>query len=223
MAADGTVVFTKIHHCPVHLPCRAMTSPMSSSHSDFQILDQAKADLLSALVSPPPIYPWLPHHEDSEAYFADDPLGDDDPLIESALAEGWQRFSAQMTSQWANASAPRVATIIQRLKTQLQISLSDDLLHTLATAVATLEANRQTYLDRLVACAQAVLPTWDAGDLAVLARPLVYSLRDGHSEILDLNLQSIPQADWQNLSDIERARLSLTLAAFALKVVDQES
>jgi hypothetical protein len=89
--------------------------------------------------------------------------------------------------------------------------------------VATLEANRQTYLDRLVACAQAVLPTWDAGDLAVLARPLVYSLRDGHSEILDLNLQSIPQADWQNLSDIERARLSLTLAAFALKVVDQES
>lgn len=200
-----------------------MTTPMPSSPSDPQISDQAKADLLSALVGSSPIYPWAPHREASEPYFAAATLGEDDPSIEAALADGWQRFSAQMASQWVTPPSLGVATIIQRLKNQLQIALSDDLLHTLATAVATLDASRQTYLDRLVACAQAVLPTWDAGDLAVLARPLAYSLRDGHSEILDLNLRSIPQADWQSLSDIERARLSLTLAAVALKVADPES
>ena len=199
-----------------------MTPSMPSPHSDPQTAEQAQSDLLAALVGPPPIYPWAPHHEASEPYFAAATLADDDTLIETALTEGWQRFSDQIATQWATASAPGVSTLMRRLKAQLQMPLPDEILHTIATAATTREENRQTYLDRLVACAQAVLPTWDAGDLAVLARPLAYSLRDGHSEILDLNLRAILQADWQSLSDIEQARLSLTLAALALKAADRE-
>ena len=52
----------------------------------------------------------------------------------------------------------------------------------------------------------------------MLARPLAYSLRDGRGEILDLNLRAIPVADWDSLSDLEQARLSLTVASVALKV-----
>lgn len=199
-----------------------MISFMSTPHPDPQSSRQAQADLLTALVSPPPIYPWAPHQDEAEAYFVAATLGEDDALIDATLTEGWQRFSAQIEALWANVSTPWIATITQHLKAQSPMPLPDEILHTLATAVATLEDQGRTYLDCLVACAQSVLPSWDAGDLAVLARPLAYSLRSGHSDILELNLRSIPPADWHSLSDIERARLSLNLAALALKAAAQE-
>lgn len=222
MTANGAVVFTKIPYHPVHPPCRPMISFMSTPIPDPRSSEQAQADLLAALVSPPPIYPWAPHQDDAEAYFVAATLGEEDALIDTTLTEGWQRFSAQMDDLWAHASAPWIATITQRLKAQLPISLPDEILHTLATAVTTLEDQGHTYLDHLVACAQSVLPSWDAGDLAVLARPLAYSLRSGHSDILELNLRSIPPTEWHSLSDIERARLSLNLAALALKAAAQD-
>lgn len=114
------------------------------------------------------------------------------------------------------------AAIVQNLKEQIQDPLPDDLLHTVATTVIALRHSGQAYLDQLVACAQAVLPTWDAEDLAVLARPLAYSLRDGQNDILDLNLRTTLQSHWQSLSEIEQARLSLTLAALALKAAEDQ-
>lgn len=201
-----------------------MTQPMPFPHPSSA--DQAQADLLSALVGPSPVYPWAPWDDAADAYFAastadlDDDDASLDPSLETSLSEGWQRFSAHLTAQWA---APSLAnTLIQRLKAKLQSPLPDDILHTLATAVTTLTSRHQSYVEQLVTCAQAVLPTWDAGDLAVLARPLAYSLRDGHSEILDLNLRPTFQTHWDSLSDIEQARLSLTLAALALKAMDSD-
>jgi hypothetical protein len=52
---------------------------------------------------------------------------------------------------------------------------------------------------------------------------LAYSLRDGRREILALNLRSISQVDWNTLSDIEQARLSLAIASVALKAAEQEN
>jgi hypothetical protein len=194
------------------------------SSSNFQPTDQIQADLLSALVAPSPIYPWEPCAPEAEPYFAAAiaATDDDDDLINATLAEGWQRFSAQLNSQWGSSSESVVSTIIQRLKARLQSPPPDEILQAIATAVITLRSSGQTYLDQIVACAQAVLPTWDTDDLAVLARPLAYSLRDGHSEILDLNLRSILKSNWQSLSDIEQARFSLTLVALALKTATEE-
>jgi hypothetical protein len=204
-----------------------MILPMSSPSPNPQSADQAKADLLSALVVPSPIYPWEPNAPEAEAYLtaATATIDDDDTLILSSLTAGWQRFSAQLNSQWSptsESSESLVSTIIQQLKARLQSPPPDEILQTLATTVTTLRGSGQTYLDQIVSCAQAVLPTWDTGDLAVLARPLAYSLRDGHSEILDLNLRSILKSNWQSLSEIEQARLSLTLAALALRSAAEE-
>ncbi len=205
-----------------------MILPMSSPSPNPQSADQAKADLLTALVAPSPIYPWEPNAPEAEPYFtaATATIEDDDALIQTSLTEGWQRFSAQLNSQWSptsESSASLVSTIIQQLKARLQSPPPDDILQTLATTVTALRGSGQTYLEQIVSCAQAVLPTWDAGDLAVLARPLAYSLRDGHSEILDLNLRSILKSNWQSLSEIEQARLSLTLAALALRAAEEEA
>ncbi|MFH7242100.1 MAG: hypothetical protein ACHWZW_04540 [Spirulina sp.] len=201
-----------------------MTLPMSSPSSDPKSADQSKADLLSALVTPSPIYPWEPNAPEAEPYFATATatVDDGDALIHTALAEGWQRFSAQLNNQWGQTSESLVSTILQQLKARLQSPPPDEILQTIAITVTALRGSGQTYLAQIVTCAQAVLPTWDAEDLAVLARPLAYSLRDGHSEILDLNLRSILKSNWQSLSEIEQARLSLTLAALALRTAAEE-
>lgn len=201
-----------------------MTQPMPSHHPSAT--NQAQADLLSALVSPSPIYPWAPWEAAAEPYFAtgtsalDEDDAAHDPSLNDSLTEGWQRFSAHLAAQWNSPKPAAVDVLVQQIKAQLQTSLPDDLLHKLASTVTTIAASGQTYVDRLVTCAQAVLPHWDADDLAVLARPLAYSLRDGHSEILDLNLRPTLQTAWDSLSDIEQARLSLTLAALALKTME---
>ncbi len=201
-----------------------MTQPMSSPHPSTP--NQAQADLLTALVSPSPIYPWAPWEATAEPYFATGTAALDgfdaasDPSLNDSLTEGWQRFSAHLTAQWDNPETSSIDVLVRRLKAQLQTPLPDDLLHKLANTVTTMTTSGQTYVERLVTCAQSVLPNWDAGDLTVLARPLAYSLRDGHSEILDLNLRPTFQTPWASLSEIEQARLSLTLAALALKTME---
>lgn len=214
----GAVVSPRSHDHPVHLPCRPMISLMSYTQPDPHLT--AQADLLAALLSPSPSYPWEPSQ--AETYFAAAGLGDEDDALEASLTEGWQQFSAQMNAQWGRTAVPLTTAIVQYLKGQIQDPLPDDLLHTIAATVATLRHSGQAYLDQLVACAQAVLPTWDTGDLAVLARPLAYSLRDGQNDILDLNLRTTLQSNWQGLSEIEQARLSLTLAALALKAAENQ-
>ncbi|NJL49253.1 MAG: hypothetical protein HC929_19630 [Leptolyngbyaceae cyanobacterium SM2_5_2] len=75
----------------------------------------------------------------------------------------------------------------------------------------------QSFLEQMVACANVVLPAWTGDDLAVLARPMALSLRDGQGEMVDLTLRATAQTDWESLSQVERARLSLAIASVALK------
>jgi hypothetical protein len=54
-----------------------------------------------------------------------------------------------------------------------------------------------------------------------MGRPLAMAMRSGQDEALDMTLRSIPQTDWQNLPEIERARLSLVVARYALRELSQ--
>jgi hypothetical protein len=186
----------------------------------------AESDLLTSLVNEQPPYPWLPSHPASEPYFTQAAAELEDALLDQAIAAGWQRLSSQLETLWADQAAAAhtlTQTLAQTLIAQFQSRVPVDRLQIIAATVADLSHRGQSYLDQLVNCASAVLPTWDRGDLAVLARPLAYSLRGGQSEILDLNLRTMQQVDWDALSEIEQARLSLAIAAVALKAVDAES
>jgi hypothetical protein len=176
----------------------------------------AQSDLLASIVNPQRPYPWEPSNPEAEAYFATAAEDLDDPRVEAAIAAGWQTFSAQLDAQWGEASTVAKAVTLA-LTAQFQERMPIDLLQAIATTATALIRSSESFLDQLVACANQVLPSWDRDDLAVLARPLAYSLRDGHSEILDLNLRATPPTDWHNLSDIEKARLSLAIASIALK------
>jgi hypothetical protein len=182
----------------------------------------AKQDLLASILTSDPAYPWQPLAPEAEGYLASleaefDALADNN--LEAAIAAGWQILESQMTASLA-AQQPAVETAILDQLRQFQARMPDGLLQRLSTAATSLARSGQPLIDQLVQCVNDVLPGWDAADLAVLARPLAYSLRDGRGEILELNLRAIPTGAWETLSDVEQARLTLTIASVALKAAE---
>ncbi|PSN15914.1 hypothetical protein C7293_05050 [filamentous cyanobacterium CCT1] len=195
----------------------------------------AEHDLLAAILHPEPAYPWQPLAPEAEDYLARletefDALADDD--LSTAIAAGWQTLANQITTQMnATQAAPQTAvglnrtavtSVLDQLR-QFQGRLPGELLQNLASSATTLARSGQPLIDQLVQCAGDILPSWNTDDLAVLARPLAYSLRDGRGEIVELNLRAIPVAAWDSLSDLERARLTLTVASVALKAAKTDA
>jgi hypothetical protein len=177
-------------------------------------------DLLASILSTEPTYPWQPLAPEAELYMASleaelDMLEDEG--MTAAIAAGWQNFEAHMTTQMPVPELLQTASrsVLEQIR-QFQERVPNDLLQSLATSATTLTRSGQPLIDQLVQCVNAVLPAWNTDDLAVLARPLAYSLRDGRGEILELNLRAIPVTNWDSLSDLEQARLTLTIASVAL-------
>ncbi|NJL46057.1 MAG: hypothetical protein HC922_10810 [Leptolyngbyaceae cyanobacterium SM2_3_12] len=196
-----------------------MTQPPLNHQSEAAMA--AERDLLSSILNPEPPYPWNPLAPEAETYLASLETEFDDPLINGAITQGWTAFSQQLESQWEPPAA-LVTSLGMQIKEQFQGQVPEALLKTLVASATDLVNSGRPLIEQLVACVNAVLPSWDDADLAVLARPLAYSLRDGRSEVIALNLGSLPQADWGALSEIEQARLGLAMASMALKLAEAE-
>lgn len=193
----------------------------------------AKQDLLASILTPTEAsegsYPWEPLAAEAEGYLTSletefETLDDGD--LTAAIAAGWQILEAQMmTLTTAQPPAPEMASSAASMPSplrQFQTRIPDGLLQRLAAAANTLARSGQPLIDQMVQCVNDILPGWDAADLAVLARPLAYSLRDGRGEIVDLNLRAISDGPWETLSEVEQARLTLTIASVALKAVQAQ-
>lgn len=202
-----------------------MNQSSLSSNSAAEPAMAIELDLLASILSPETAYPWQPLAPEAETYLASleaefDAL--DGGETNAAIAAGWQALSTQMAAQMGDfESQPTVNPVLEQLR-QFQSRVPSGLLHRLAISATALARSGQPLIEQLVQCVDDILPGWDADDLAVLARPLAYSLRDGRGEILDLNLRAIPAADWDSLSSLEQARLTLTVASVALKVAQSE-
>lgn len=209
-----------------------MTQPSDYPNSASESTMAAEHDLLTSILHAEPAYPWQPLAPEAEGYLTHletefDALADDDLNLNSAIAAGWQTLAIQIATQINDAQTmaqPRsdlrwavVSSVLEQLH-QFQERLPAERLQRLAAAATTLARSGQPLIDQLVQCAGDSLPNWNIDDLAVLARPLAYSLRDGRGEILELNLRAIPATDWNSLSDLEQAKLTLAIASVALKV-----
>ncbi len=183
----------------------------------------AEQDLLASIFASESPYPWEPTSPDGEAYFSHlEAALENDPGVDEAITAGWSQFSQVLETRWASVDASPTERVLAALQSEFQGRMPETVLSTIATTAAALVQSGRPLAEQLVETVKSVLPGWDTGDLAVLARPLAYSLRDGRGEILDLTLRSAPQADWDALSEIEKARLSLAIASVALSRAQEE-
>lgn len=184
------------------------THSVSLSEQERIELEMLHAVLLDELA-----YPWNPAHSTAAAYLDNREVAfEPGDLPEDIFTSQWSHLSQQAERLWSG----RLASLASSLTQQFGSRVPSQVLTQLATAAETASENSQALIDQLVICVQDVLGGWDADDLRVMARPLAMAMRDGQGEILDLTLRSIRQTDWENLSEIEQARLSLAIARYAL-------
>ncbi|NJR38214.1 MAG: hypothetical protein HC781_04380 [Leptolyngbyaceae cyanobacterium CSU_1_4] len=186
--------------------------PQRPSISAFQA--QAEMELLRQILQEQPSYLWDPASLTAPSYFAD--------LEQEVLNAGWtteelteqgQIFATHLEQVWATVPAVNglAADLFQRLALQVPPHFLEGILRK-AQQVASANLS---LADQLVQCVQDILPTWDTDDLQVLARPFAYAMR-GSDESLESVLKSVRCANWDDLSSIEQARLSLAVARYTL-------
>jgi SpoVK/Ycf46/Vps4 family AAA+-type ATPase len=187
--------------------------PQRPSISAFQ--SQAEMELLRQILQEKESYLWNPASLNAASYFAD--------LEQEVLNAGWtneelteqgQIFASHLEQVWATvpATSSLAADLFQRLSAQVPQGLLDSIVQ---KAQQVISANL-TLADQLVQCVQDSLPSWDSDDLQVLARPFAYAMRGAESESLESVLKSVRNAEWDDLSSIEQARLSLAVARYAI-------
>lgn len=168
-------------------------------------------------------YPWNPADPEAAAFFTDS----DTPSIfegwqEEEIADRSQSFFNRLDQVWAPV------TLQSRLAERFSARIPQSLLAAIAQQAQAALSNTQKALNtslsvadqvsaQLVQCVQSITPTLATEDLYVLARPLAFQMRNGGvQDAIDTTLSQVPQTEWEQLSEIQRARLSLAIARFAI-------
>ena len=173
---------------------------------------QAELDLLHAVLSPAPSHPWDSYSQTTAAYLNQLEHNAVELVDDADIESQWSQVSALAASLWAGADTPLLAALTQKFGTRMPPSL----LAQLASQAQSAANSGQALIDQLVTSAQAALTGWDVGDLQVMARPMALAMRSHDADPVEAVVQSIRPADWEALSEIEQARLSLAIARYAL-------
>lgn len=177
-------------------------------------------ELLHSVLADDATYPWNPYEQAAIAHL--DNLEAElaaEELTEETFSSQWNQISQIAEQLWAKPSESLTTALAQKFGSRMPANL----LQQIATSVQTAALQGGTLIDQLVASAQTILSDWETDDLQVMARPLAMAMRGGQEEILDVTLQSIRQVDWEELSEVEQARLSLAVARYALSELSDEN
>lgn len=188
----------------------------SQSHLELELLE-----LLTQTEVP---YPWNPTAVETDAYFS---------TVEASVAPLWLTDEADFAPQAQTAIAaferlwsanPSETSALQSVRAALLHKFGTQVpsswLEAIAERAQTLISNETPIAQRLVQCVSELLPQWTPEDLQVLARPFAYAMR---GESLDSTVTTMSQKTWSNLSEIEKARLSLAIARYAVSELDNFS
>lgn len=191
----------------------------------------AQLELLKVLLEPDDApYPWNTADPESEAYFIE---AEQKFLVEEWLEEEITarapNFFAQVDQLWSattptvnSAVVPGVSSLHSTLRSEFAACIPQSWLDAIANTAHQVCSSHQSIAEQLVQCVQSLLPNWAEEDLLVLARPFAYAMRGNQMVDVKVVLGEHRLEDWTALSAIERARISLAIARYALNQLQRE-
>jgi hypothetical protein len=190
-----------------------MASQTPDSQYFLNCETQAEMELLTTIVQTDVAYPWNPAQLESESYlmaleqeFAlSDSFSDTDITLKS------QVLFSQLEQVW-------LTTNLQKSLREKFASFPQDLVASIAQSVQNATVKYQLLADQMVDCVVDILPQWAEEDLQVFARPLAYAMRDVDAEGGELGM--VLRKPWAELSEMEQARMSLTVARYAISILE---
>ncbi len=181
-------------------------------HSQFQVeLD----DLLDAVLSNDTPYPWDITDPAAASYI--EKLEQEfslDNWLDEEVAQRSQDFFARLDGIWTQTA----------LSQRFAAWAPQSVLNAIVQQAQKVVASNLSLADQLIQCVQESLPNWNVDDLQVLARPLAYAMRGVETEtaeVVESTLQAVRPLSWEELSELEQARLSLAIARCALAQLHQ--
>ena len=178
----------------------------------------AEAELLQAVLDSN-CYPWLTGEAvDDEAQVA--AAGQQLEISDSEAAQGWQRLSQQLNVIWGTDKAPSL--LQQKFAGRLPAAMIAHITEKAQQVAQRAQAAGSSRVSQMVFCVQDMLANIGEADLQVMARPMALAMRGSSSEeFVEAAVQSVRVADWDDLSPIEQARLSLAAARYAIAQAEQ--
>ncbi|UBF26780.1 hypothetical protein K9N68_01945 [Kovacikia minuta CCNUW1] len=157
-------------------------------------------------------YPWNPADPEAEKFFTELEQGFSlDDWSADEVASRSSNFFSQVNQLWS------AATLQDSLSQRFAARIPQELLGTIVQRAQQALASSRSLADQLVQSVQELLPNLAEEDLQVLARPLAYAMRNGESHrAVEATLEKVRPVSWEELSEIEQARLSLAIARSAL-------
>ena len=203
-----------------------MASEISYSPYSPDLSAQAEDELLHVLRLNEVNYCWNTADPESEAYFTQ--LEEAFPLDDSwssEIEERSQSFFAELDRLWP-AEVPEVVSqklaveqpLLANLRQRFAARVPLVILETIANTAKELRSSNSSLAQRLVECVHHLALGWADEDLLVMARPLAYTMRGvgtGESEAIESILGTVRTVPFCQLTEIEKARLSLAIARYA--------
>ncbi len=199
---------------------------MGYDKSDLECLPNgtlaAQLELLEAILLMRSPYPWNPAEPQTQTYLEALEMElmaeEEAAAVLAADAPDWLERLENL-SRLVNWDAMSSATVVRESLRQkfgaVPLSWLDDIARS-ALELCLSPHREQAKLsptERLVYCVLPLFPNWAAEDLQVLARPFAYAMRSGESALANIHVQN-----WQGLSDIEKARVSLAIAHYVISL-----
>ena len=205
-----------------------MESKLTQSQQSQELYPVVGLEMQALLQLDESPYPWSATDPASAAYFdaMEQDFGWDDWSSDEVAARS-EAFFSHVDALWPAATVASTTeapadSIVAALSQRFAMSIPQTLLSAIAQQARRVVDANVSLADQLVACAQEALPAWSVEDLQVMARPLAYAMRGTtKEEAIDQALASVQADDWQSLSEIEQARLSLVVARYAIAQVEQ--
>ena len=162
-------------------------------------------------------YVWNPAAPESESFFAtlEQQFSLDDWKV-NEVATRSSVFFAHVNQLWSAATLQD--TLVQRFANRVP----QPLLRAIANRAQQVLSSSVSLADQLVQCVQDALPNLAEDDLYVLARPLAHAMR-GNDDAVESTLDRVRSIEWDALSEVEQARLSLAIARFAIAELETRS
>lgn len=186
---------------------------MSSSQQHLSAENHAQQEMLQSILSTQEPYPWTP--SEASQYFSEAAAAGDELAFSDEEAQlGWQGLSAQLDTLWGGSSVQ--VALAQRFAQRL----SQDVIDHITAKAAQMVSTGRPLAEQLIGCVRDTLTGWDDADLQVMARPLAHAMR-GQEEILDATINSVRDIEWDALSPMEQARISLAAARWTINYVSE--
>jgi len=186
-----------------------MTEQHTFSNQSVNTQKDIYTDFLDRILDEDNLYPWEP--EISKGYY--EITAEESPffnyLESDEIEERVSSFFSQIHEMWPSN---KIEMVRESLLKQFGKIAPSRLLEAIASNAENIVNQNLSELDQLIECVKPTLLNWGEEELQLFARPVAFAMRDS---------QQIPEKEWEQLTSVQQARLSMIIAKSALEAWKQ--